>query len=85
MDKNQLKLHQVFSFNTILAHAIDYIWFISNKKVKINRVDLVKSFDQRYAVDGCKHINNKFSFINDHNISHFIKKKINIYDWTLQT
>lgn len=63
LDKNQLKLHQVFSFNTILAHAIDYIWFISNKKVKINRVDLVKSFDQRYAVDGCKHINNKFSLL----------------------
>ncbi len=63
LDENQLKLHQVFSFTTILAHAIDYIWFISQKKVGINRKDLVKSFDQRYAVDGCKHINNKFSLL----------------------
>lgn len=63
LDNNQLKLHQAFSFTTILAHAIDYILFISKKKIKIDRVDLVKNFDQRYAVDGCKHINNKFSLL----------------------
>ncbi|HEE6637844.1 MULTISPECIES: hypothetical protein [Acinetobacter] len=63
LDDNQIKLHHAFSFNAILAHAIDYMLFIANKQVKISRISFVKNFDQRYAVDGCSHINNKFSLL----------------------
>lgn len=32
LEYNTLRLHHVFSFNAILAHATDYIVYIVNKK-----------------------------------------------------
>ncbi|HEJ7249028.1 TPA: hypothetical protein SML60_001452 [Serratia marcescens] len=63
LNADGLKLHHVFSFNTILAHAIDYMLFIAKKKTSVTRHDFIQNFDERYAVDGCKHINNKFSLL----------------------
>lgn len=53
----------MFSFNAILAHVVDYMIFIARKKIKITRADFIKSFDERYEVDGSKHISNKFSLL----------------------
>ena len=63
LDENQLKLHHVFSFNAILAHAIDYMVFIAKKHSNISRTNFIKTFDEKYTVDGCIHINNKFSLL----------------------
>lgn len=64
LGSNALKLHHVFSFNAILAHAVDYMLFIAKKRTDISRVGFIESFDNRYAVDGCNHINNKFALLN---------------------
>lgn len=63
LDENKLKLHHAFSFNAILAHAIDYMVFIAQKHSNISRKNFIRSFDEKYAVDGCIHINNKFSLL----------------------
>lgn len=63
LDTNQLRLHHTFSFNAIVAHAIDYMVFISKKHSNISRIDFIKNFDEKYSVDGCIHINNKFSLL----------------------
>lgn len=63
LDENNLKLHHVFSFNAILAHAIDYMVFIAKKHSEISRTNFIKTFDEKYAVDGCIYINNKFSLL----------------------
>ena len=63
LEGNSLRLHHVFSFNAILAHATDYIVYIVNKKNSIKRIDFLKGFDERYSVDGCCFINNKFELL----------------------
>ena len=70
LDKNQVLLHHAFSFNTILSHAIDYMVFIAKKVTKssdnssvIQRKDFISKFDEKYHVDGCSHINNKFKLL----------------------
>ena len=63
LGENNLKLHHVFSFNAILSHAIDYMVFIVQKKTSISRACFIKSFDERYTVGGCNHINNKFALL----------------------
>jgi hypothetical protein len=64
LDDNKLQLHQAFSFNSILAHAIDYMVFIATKQNEgITRSHFLKNFDDIYSVAGCKHINNKFSLL----------------------
>jgi hypothetical protein len=63
LDDNKVVLHHAFSFNAILAHAIDYMVFIANKVSDANRKDFISKFDQRYGVDGCAHINNKFRLL----------------------
>lgn len=63
LGRNALKLHHVYSFNAILAHAVDYMMFIAKKKTDISRSSFIRSFDERYAVDGCNHINNKFALL----------------------
>ncbi|MCW7550406.1 hypothetical protein OO184_21355 [Photorhabdus sp. APURE] len=63
LNENSVNLHHVFSFNAILAHAVDYMLFIAKKKTSTNRKCFIKSFDERYAVDGCSHINNKFALL----------------------
>lgn len=70
LDKNQVLLHHAFSFNTILAHAIDYIDFVVKKVTALSselrvipRKNLVSQFDERYRVDGCSNINNKFRLL----------------------
>ncbi|GAA4356708.1 hypothetical protein [Kangiella marina] len=60
LSHNELRLHHVFSFNSILAHAVDYMVFIAKKRTNVSRTSFIKGFDERYAVDGCNHINNKF-------------------------
>ena len=60
---NKVKLHHVYSFNSILAHAIDYMLFIAEKMTNASRGGFIKEFDKRYSVDGCKHINNKFTLL----------------------
>lgn len=63
LDDNKVLLHHAFSFNAILAHAIDYMVFIANKVGVANRKDFISQFDTRYHVDGCAHINNKFRLL----------------------
>jgi hypothetical protein len=63
LSDNKVKLHHAFSFNAILAHAIDYMVFISNKMKSSTRSSFIKEFDKLYAVDGCEHINNKFALL----------------------
>lgn len=63
LDNNKVLLHHAFSFNAILAHAIDYMVFIAKKATKANRKDFISQFDNRYHVDGCDHINNKFKLL----------------------
>ncbi|MCS6191998.1 hypothetical protein [Shewanella baltica] len=64
LSKNKVRLHHVYSFNAILAHAIDYMVFIAKKNNnKASRKAFIKEFDDRYAVDGCEHINNKFTLL----------------------
>jgi hypothetical protein len=60
---NKIKLHHVFSFNAIVAHVIDYMVFIAKKMTNVKRTNFIESFDERYAVDGCENINNKFSLL----------------------
>jgi len=69
VDKNQLKVYKAFSFNSILAHAIDYMALISNTMLIENqqkpkrRPEYVKIFDHNYMVEGAEHINNKFRLV----------------------
>lgn len=63
LDDNKILLHHAFSFNAILAHAIDYMIFIASKMTKIKRTDFVSHFDTIYLVDGSIHINNKFRLL----------------------
>ncbi|MFT6189424.1 MAG: hypothetical protein ACJAW8_001744 [Oleispira sp.] len=63
LDDNKVLLHHAFSFNAILAHAIDYMVFIAKKMGKTDRKDFISQFDKKYYVDGCVHINNKFRLL----------------------
>jgi len=69
VDENHLKIYKTFSFNSILAHAIDYMALISNTMLTANkqkpkrRPEYVKTFDQNYMVEGAEHINNKFRLV----------------------
>lgn len=60
---NEVKLHHAYSFNAILAHAIDYMVFIINKIKKVERSVFVKEFDDKFRVEGSIHINNKFRLL----------------------
>lgn len=60
---NNVNLHNVFSFNAILAHSIDYMVFIAKKMTSASRTEFINNFDKRYSIDGCEHINNKFSLL----------------------
>ncbi|HGM7289817.1 TPA: hypothetical protein ACKQFY_001069 [Serratia marcescens] len=63
LNDNNLKLHHAFSFNAILAHAIDYMVYIAKKKTSISRTVFIQNFDEIYSVDGCNHINKKFELL----------------------
>jgi hypothetical protein len=63
MEDNKLSLHHLFSFNSIIAHAIDYMVFIENKIGSIGRKKALTSFDEKYSVDGSKLIEGKFELI----------------------
>lgn len=63
LDDNNVMLHHAFSFNAILAHAIDYMVFIAKKMTSASRTGFIKRFDEKYSVDGCSHINNKFTLL----------------------
>ncbi|MCD6186221.1 MAG: hypothetical protein J7K84_10655 [Deltaproteobacteria bacterium] len=69
VDVNQLKIYKTFSFNSILAHAIDYMALIANTMLIENnqkskrRPEYVKTFDQKYIVEGAEHINHKFRLV----------------------
>ncbi|MGK7246620.1 hypothetical protein ACSPAH_16895 [Buttiauxella agrestis] len=59
---NNLKLHHAYSFNFILAHAVDHILFSIVPKAP-TRTAFIMSFDEKYEVEGCEHINNKFQLL----------------------
>jgi hypothetical protein len=63
LDDNKVELHHAFSFNAILAHAIDYMVFIAKKMGNVTRKEFIHQFDEKYYVDGCAHINNKFRLL----------------------
>ena len=63
MKNNDVMLHHCFSFNSILAHAIDYIVFIAQKNGNASRGKFIKEFDEKYRVDKAIHINNKFMLL----------------------
>ena len=63
LSENDLALHHVFSFNAIVAHAVDYMVFIAQKQSKVCRGSLIRDFDERYAVAGSRHINDKFTLL----------------------
>ncbi|HBE9116893.1 TPA: hypothetical protein KNG88_002584 [Citrobacter braakii] len=64
LDSNSLRLHHVYSFNAILAHAVDYMVHIAKKKIPdIKRSHFIENFDRMYSVSGCDHINNKFELL----------------------
>ncbi|MFP5445331.1 MAG: hypothetical protein ACLGIY_17370, partial [Betaproteobacteria bacterium] len=57
--KNRVSLHQAFGANLILAHSVDYLKAIrSAAGIKESRANLIKSFDELFAVDGA-HISNR--------------------------
>ncbi|MCX6073528.1 MAG: hypothetical protein NTY39_04335 [Campylobacterales bacterium] len=60
---NQVMLHHAFSFNAILAHAIDYMVFLAKKMGAATRIAYIKEFDEKYNVSGAIHISNKFRLL----------------------
>lgn len=63
LKSNNLKLHQTFSFNAVLAHAIDYLVFLVRNIPGQTRSKFIKEFDRKYSVEGALHINNKFCLV----------------------
>ncbi len=60
---NKVRLHHAYSFNAILAHAVDYMVFIASKMRNAGRTRFIKDFDEKYYVEGCVNINNKFRLL----------------------
>lgn len=63
MEENNLRLHHAYSFNIIVAHAIDYMVFVAKKMGTASRSQFLKNFDEKYSVEGSRHINNKFRLL----------------------
>lgn len=64
LDDNDLKLHHVFSFNFIVAHAIDHMVFLATKlELTVSRKQFVTDFDKLFYVEGTKYINQKFRLL----------------------
>lgn len=63
-DRHRMRLHQVFAVNTFLAHAVDYLAAIrSADGISETRTDLVRSFDEKFSVEGARFANHKFELI----------------------
>jgi hypothetical protein len=61
---NEVLLHQAFGVNLIVAHSVDYLQAIrSAAGIKESRTDLVKSFDEKFAVSGAYLSNRKMELI----------------------
>jgi hypothetical protein len=59
-----VSLHQVFSANVFLAHAVDYVRAIRNADgSNETRTDLVRGFDETFSVEGARIGNRKFELI----------------------
>lgn len=63
LNEDNLKLHHVFSFNAILAHAVDYIIFAGGENRGTPRGKFISILDRIYALEGGKHINKKFALL----------------------
>lgn len=67
VEENELKLHHVFSFNAVLAHAIDHMEFVYCKAYKTSnlrfRGKIIKEFDEKYYVEGSPFIHSKFRLV----------------------
>lgn len=63
LKNHNLNLHHAFSFNAILAHAIDYMVFLVRDIEGQNRTKFIKEFDEKYSVDGTAHLGNKFRLL----------------------
>lgn len=63
LESNKLRLHHVFSFNAIVAHAIDYMVFVEKKFGNTSRTKSLQGFDEKYEVEGTIFIGNKFTLI----------------------
>ncbi len=65
LDAGDLKLHQVFQTTVLAAHMIDYLAAIRCAAGLVeDRKQLVKTFDQIYAVEGALFLNRKFQLVN---------------------
>lgn len=61
---NDLKLHHVFQANFLAAHMFDYLVEIRQKvDPVVKRTQLIKTFDQNYAVEGAIYLNRKFQLV----------------------
>ncbi|MCD6725513.1 hypothetical protein LT012_19305 [Vibrio cholerae] len=86
MEKNTVQLHHAYSFNAILAHAIDYIIFIASKEKNVGRAASVRGFDDKYYVEGTVRINNKFQLLDAVNNSFkHVELDKNRYKYLIET
>lgn len=64
LSRNELDLHHVFGINLFLAHAVDYIQAVRRASgISESRAQLVRTFDERFGVDGGRFRSKKFELI----------------------
>ncbi|GEM_PF-712365 len=64
VESKEIKLHQAFSANYFLAHAVDYIHAIRKSNgVDESRTKLIEGFDRRFGVRGARLSSIKFKLI----------------------
>ncbi|EJL6590355.1 hypothetical protein NMS43_003512 [Vibrio cholerae] len=86
VEQNTVQLHHAYSFNAILAHAIDYIVFIASKEKNVGRAASVRGFDDKYYVEGTVRINNKFQLLDAVNNSFkHVELDKNRYKYLIET
>ena len=61
---DEVFLHQAFGANLIMAHSVDYLLAIrSAAGITENRIDLVRSFDEKFVVPGAYISNRKMELV----------------------
>lgn len=59
-----VKLHQAYSINLMIAHCVDYLYAIRRViGISESRGDLVKTFDEKFSIDGAYIRNRKMELI----------------------
>jgi hypothetical protein len=62
--ENEVLLHQAFGANLVLAHSVDYLKAIrSAAGITEDRIQLVRSFDEKFAVRGAYISNHKMELV----------------------